>query len=81
MSRVANVWLFALDEGSVTAKQIEDRFGLKRDSSLGPLYRLHTQGALGRIEKIPGDSTSRVKYTVTGECIIPHGIKLKEILK
>ena len=77
----ADAWLFVLDEGSVTLKQIADHLGMTRNQLNGTITRMQKAGMFSVIGKDLNDPQSRVRLSVTGDCVIPQGIKLKEILK
>lgn len=80
MSRFTEIWRYALEEGRITCREVEARFGLKQCSGSAYLYKLHERGELTRFERDPAKSSSRIQYGVTKDCKIPRGVKIKEII-
>lgn len=78
---VPRAWLAIKKVGRCTAREVELMVGIDRSQAAHLLLKLHAQGCLARYEKKENDSTSRVRYGVTGECEPPRGIKLKDILE
>ena len=81
MSRYIEIWRYALAEGRVTCKEVEEKFNLKQCSGSGLLLTLHERGELVRFPKERGNPKSRVQYGVTSECKVPRGVKIKEIIR
>lgn len=81
MSQVSEIWMFIFDNGSVSDKEIGAHLNKPRNLFHPTVRSMENKEQICRIPRDYENKKSRVKFTVTGECVIPAGIKLKEILK
>lgn len=79
MTKTAEIWTHLYNEGLCTAAQVGQAVGIKPVEASRKLRNMAEWGEVVRFGKTK-DSTSRISYGITGECLTPYGVALKEIL-
>ena len=80
MTRACEIWTHLHEEGVRTTAEVAEALTMDITIAHRMLRNMAMFGEVVRFEKDPGDPKSRLSYAVTGDCVTPFGVKLKDIL-
>lgn len=81
MSNTVEIWTHLLENGICATLEIAKDLDMKPQKVHSALSMMVRHKEVRRYEKKEGDPESRLGYGVTGECVTPYGVRLKEIIK